>query len=148
MIETPAPVLLLKTVLRSRWAPIFKSGRFPSRILRCLLGCAAVSCALVNAAFGQTHGATAIVPSRLPAPPVSTNEQVILPPSVPDPFEPFNRGLWVFNKALLRDVVQPTARGYRFIVRKPVRTGIANFGRNISYPVRLFNNLLQRKWAG
>ena len=44
--------------------------------------------------------------------------------------------------------VKPTAKVYRLIVRKPVRTGIGNFGKNITYPGRLFNNLLQGKWAG
>ena len=34
------------------------------------------------------------------------------------------------------------------MVVKPVRTGIANFGRNITYPGRLINNLLQGKWSG
>ena len=31
---------------------------------------------------------------------------------------------------------------------KPVRTGIGNFGRNITFPGRLINNLLQGKWTG
>src|SRR5579884_130323 len=74
--------------------------------------------------------------------------KIVLPPSVPDPFEPFNRGVWLFNRVLLSDVVKPTAKGYRVVVRKPVRTAINNFGRNIAYPVRLVNNLLQRKWTG
>src|SRR5437879_3891105 len=73
---------------------------------------------------------------------------VVLPPSVPDPLEPMNRVFWTFNKALMSDVVKPTAKVYRFIVRKPVRTGIGNFGRNVTYPGRLINNLLQGKWAG
>jgi ABC-type transporter lipoprotein component MlaA/pimeloyl-ACP methyl ester carboxylesterase len=75
-------------------------------------------------------------------------DAVILPPSVPDPLEPMNRVFWAFNKGLMSDVVKPTAKVYRFIVRKPVRTGISNFGRNITYPGRLINNLLQGKWAG
>ncbi len=45
-------------------------------------------------------------------------------------------------------MVKPTAKVYRFVVRKPIRTGIANFGRNITYPGRLINNLLQGKCAG
>ncbi len=42
-------------------------------------------------------------------------------------------------------VVKPTAKVYRLIVVKPVRTGIGNFGKNITYPGRLINNLLQGK---
>jgi len=44
--------------------------------------------------------------------------------------------------------VQPTAKVYRLIVCKPVRTGIGNFGKNITFPGRLINNLLQGKWGG
>jgi ABC-type transporter lipoprotein component MlaA/pimeloyl-ACP methyl ester carboxylesterase len=75
-------------------------------------------------------------------------ESVVLPPSVPDPIEPFNRAMWAFNQGLMTDVVKPTSRVYRFVVAKPIRTGIGNFGRNLTYPGRLINNLLQKKWSG
>ena len=78
----------------------------------------------------------------------SVAEKVVLPKSVPDPIEPFNRVMWGFNKALMTDVIKPTSRGYRFVVVKPVRTSISNFGRNLTYPGRLINNLLQGKWSG
>src|ERR1039458_9207940 len=73
---------------------------------------------------------------------------VVLPKSVPDPLEPLNRAMWSFNKGLLTDVIKPTSRVYRSIVVKPVRTSIGNFGRNLTYPGRLINNLLQGKWTG
>ena len=73
---------------------------------------------------------------------------VVLPQSVPDPLEPFNRTMWDFNVGLMTDVVQPTSRAYRLVVPKPVRTGIGNFGKNLTYPGRLINNLLQEKWVG
>jgi ABC-type transporter lipoprotein component MlaA/pimeloyl-ACP methyl ester carboxylesterase len=73
---------------------------------------------------------------------------VVLPDSVPDPLERVNRVVWTFNKAVLSGVVRPTAKVYRLVVVKPVRTGISNFGRNIAYPGRLINNLLQGKWRG
>ena len=75
-------------------------------------------------------------------------ETVVLPQSVPDPIEPFNRAMWAFNKGLMTGVIKPTSRVYRFVVMKPVRTGIGNFGRNLTYPGRLINNLLQGKWNG
>ena len=75
-------------------------------------------------------------------------ETVVLPKSVPDPFEPFNRVMWGFNKALMTDVIKPSSRVYRFVVVKPIRTGIGNIGRNLTYPGRLINNLLEGKWAG
>ena len=73
---------------------------------------------------------------------------IVLPKSVPDPIEPLNRGIWAFNQGLMSGVIKPTSRVYRFVVVKPVRTGIGNFGRNLTYPGRLINNLLQGKWAG
>ena len=75
-------------------------------------------------------------------------ETFVLPKSVPDPLEPLNRVMWGFNKALMTSVIKPTSRVYRFVVVKPVRTGIGNFGKNLTYPGRLINNLLQGKWTG
>ena len=75
-------------------------------------------------------------------------ETVVLPKSVPDPIEPVNRVMWAFNKGLMTDAVKPTSKVYRFVVVKPVRTGIGNFGKNLTYPGRLINDLLQGKWSG
>jgi ABC-type transporter lipoprotein component MlaA len=75
-------------------------------------------------------------------------ETIVLPKSVPDPLEPVNRVVYSINKGIMTGVVKPTAKAYRLIVIKPVRTGIGNFGKNITFPGRLINNLLQGKWAG
>jgi ABC-type transporter lipoprotein component MlaA len=75
-------------------------------------------------------------------------QAVVLPKSVPDPLEPVNRVMWAFNKGLMRGVIKPTSRVYRFVVVKPIRTGIGNMGKNLTYPRRLINNLLQGKWSG
>jgi ABC-type transporter lipoprotein component MlaA/pimeloyl-ACP methyl ester carboxylesterase len=56
--------------------------------------------------------------------------------------------MWDFNLWLMTDVMKPTSRVYRFVVRKPVRTSIGYFGRNLTYPGRLINNVLQGKWTG
>lgn len=56
--------------------------------------------------------------------------------------------MWGFNKGFMTGVIKPTSRVYRFVVVKPVRTGIGNFGKNLVYPGRLINNLLQGKWTG
>ncbi|HEX7617169.1 MAG TPA: VacJ family lipoprotein, partial [Verrucomicrobiae bacterium] len=90
------------------------------------------------------HGQQSAISFTNPA----TAETVVLPKSVPDPLEPFNRVMWNFNVGLMTDVIKPTSRVYRFVVRKPIRTGIGNFGRNLTYPGRLINNLLQGKWSG
>ncbi len=96
-----------------------------------------MSCALVaRAEAGPT------------APDAPATNPIVLPASVPDPLEPFNRAMWDVNRALLLDVVRPSGKGYRFVVRPPIRRGISNIGRNMLYPQRAFNNLLQARWAG
>ncbi|MBC8001245.1 MAG: VacJ family lipoprotein [Opitutaceae bacterium] len=80
--------------------------------------------------------------------PPTAQETVVLPKSVPDPLEPLNRVIWSVNKGLMIGVIEPTSRAYRFVVVKPIRNGIGNFGRNLLYPGRLINNLLQGKWRG
>ncbi len=75
-------------------------------------------------------------------------ETFALPESVPDPIEPFNRVMWAFNRGVMTGIIKPTSRVYRFVVVKPVRTSIGNFGYNLTYPGRLINNLLQGKWDG
>ena len=85
----------------------------------------------------------AVGPTSLPA-----AEKVVLPKSVPDPLEPLNRAVWGFNKGLMTGVIKPASKVYRVVVVKPVRTGIGNFGKNLTYPGRLINNVLQGKWRG
>lgn len=75
-------------------------------------------------------------------------DEVVLPESVPDPLEPVNRVLWSANKGAMTTVVKPLGKAYRIVVIPPVRTGIRNFGRNLKYPGRLLNNLLEGKWGG
>ena len=75
-------------------------------------------------------------------------QTVVLPPSVPDPIEPFNRTMWAFNKGLMTDLIKPTSKAYRFVVPQPVRTGFGNMGKNLIYPDRAINDLLQGKWSG
>ncbi len=75
-------------------------------------------------------------------------EGIILPQSVPDPLEPVNRALWGMNRGIMVGVIKPTARAYRLVLGEPIRTGISHFGRNIIYPGRLINNLLEGRWAG
>ena len=95
---------------------------------------------LTLSAFAQT--------SMVAAAKSSAPEIVVLPKSVPDPIEPFNRIMWDFNEAVMTGVIKPTSRVYRFVVVKPIRTSIGNFGKNLTYPGRLINNLLQGKWHG
>jgi ABC-type transporter lipoprotein component MlaA/pimeloyl-ACP methyl ester carboxylesterase len=103
---------------------------------------------LVTSSLTQTAPSLPSERARTTALHESSAEIVVLPKSVPDPIEPVNRIVYAFNKGLMTGAVKPTAKVYRLVVAKPVRTGIENFGKNITFPGRLINNLLQGKWAG
>jgi phospholipid-binding lipoprotein MlaA len=60
-----------------------------------------------------------------------------------DPWEPFNRSVYTFNRAADRAVLRPVARGYDRITPAPVKSGISNFFRNLRSPVIMTNLLLQ-----
>lgn len=60
-----------------------------------------------------------------------------------DPWEPFNRSMYGFNRGLDKAIVRPVARGYRKAAPQPVRKGIGNFLTNIRYPVVILNLALQ-----
>lgn len=62
-----------------------------------------------------------------------------------DPWEGFNRKVFVFNDAIDRAVLKPVARGYRFITPSPVQTGVGNFFSNLGEPRTALNSLLQGK---
>jgi ABC-type transporter lipoprotein component MlaA len=89
--------------------------------------------------------ATNSTPYHVPQSPAGGS--IVLPSGFKDPIEPFNRAMWGFNKGFMSSVVRPFSRGYRCVVVKPVRTGIGKIGKNITYPDRLANNLLQGDWA-
>lgn len=65
-----------------------------------------------------------------------------------DPIEPWNRGAWRLNHALMVGVVQPLAWVYRLIVPSPVRNAVDRAATNLAWPRRLVTNLLQAKFAG
>src|ERR1700683_2092186 len=67
----------------------------------------------------------------------AAGDTIVLPSGFRDPIEPFNRAMWGFNKGFMNSVVRPFSRGYRYVVVKPVRTGIGKIGKNITYPDRL-----------
>jgi len=60
-----------------------------------------------------------------------------------DPFEGTNRVIMSFNEGVDKAVLEPVARGYRFITPKPVRSGVRNFLRNLKSPLVMGNELLQ-----
>ena len=62
-----------------------------------------------------------------------------------DPFEGFNRVMTSFNDRVYVYVLDPVARGWRFVVPEGGRKALGRFFDNLLYPLRLANNLLQAK---
>ncbi|MCG6657258.1 VacJ family lipoprotein [Halomonas campisalis] len=62
-----------------------------------------------------------------------------------DPWEGFNRRVFVFNDALDRAVLKPVSRGYRTVTPQPVQTGVGNFFSNLGEIRTALNSLLQGK---
>jgi len=64
---------------------------------------------------------------------------------VADPLSPWNRAMFHFNDKLYFWALKPLARGYKVIAPEFFRTGVKNFFRNITTPIRLVNCMLQAK---
>ncbi|PSB91571.1 VacJ family lipoprotein [Candidatus Pandoraea novymonadis] len=64
-------------------------------------------------------------------------------PNPADPIEGFNRAIFQFNDGLDRAVLTPVAKGYRFVMPKPVRIAITNFFSNIGDVCNVANSFLQ-----
>lgn len=109
---------------------------------------AALACLILESALAQPSTPTAANASTQSAPPGLAENSIVLPSRFSDPIEPFNRAIWGFNKGFMTSVVKPFSKGYRRVVVKPVRTGVGNMGKNLVYPRRLVNDLLQGQWAG
>jgi len=106
---------------------------------------------LLIAALGGLVFTSALAQPVMPAAtnsPPRAGDGIVLPSGFKDPLEPFNRGVWDFNKGFMTWCVRPFSRVYRHIVIKPVRAGLERMGKNWTYPDRLANNLLQGQWAG
>jgi len=55
-----------------------------------------------------------------------------------DPWEPYNRNMYTFNRTLDKAIFRPVATGYEAVVPDPVETGVTNFFDNLqSLPVML-----------
>jgi phospholipid-binding lipoprotein MlaA len=62
---------------------------------------------------------------------------------VADPIEPVNRFVFGFNDVLDRIIIEPLAKGYKFILPSFVRDSVQNFMHNLQSPLIVANNLLQ-----
>ena len=61
---------------------------------------------------------------------------------VKDCFESINRGIFAFNQGLDQIVIEPLAKGYRYLP-SPIRNGTSNVLSNLSNVVTIPNNILQ-----
>lgn len=64
---------------------------------------------------------------------------------VADPFEGFNRAVFVFNDKLYVYGLKPITKGYARVVPPFARKGVKNFFNNLFFPIRFVNALLQGK---
>ncbi len=68
--------------------------------------------------------------------------------SVSDPFEGTNRVVLDVNEAVDKAVLEPVARGYRFITPEAFRLALRNFLRNLKSPIIIANQMLQGDFEG
>lgn len=87
-------------------------------------------------------------PVTPPAQNAGSQKPSSFPDFLSDPLEPINRGVWAVNEGVMLGVIRPTGRVYRTVVPTQVRRSVKNFGRNITYPGRLVNHVLQGRWSG
>lgn len=66
--------------------------------------------------------------------------------AINDPLEPFNRGVFEFNRGIDGLFIKPLAEFYKLLLPPPVQTGIHNLLANLRLPVTFFNNILQWEW--
>lgn len=64
---------------------------------------------------------------------------------IADPISMWNRAMFHFNDKLYFWVLKPLARGYKAVTPDFFRTGVKNFFRNLTTPIRLVNCALQGK---
>ena len=65
--------------------------------------------------------------------------------TMPDPFQPLNRGFFWINNRLYFDALKPIARLYGFILPEQVRIGVRHAISNLHAPIRFANSVLQLK---
>ncbi|MGO3739845.1 MAG: MlaA family lipoprotein [Marinomonas foliarum] len=65
-----------------------------------------------------------------------------------DPWEGFNRSMFIFNDTVDGAVLKPVAQGYKAVTPTPVQKGVSNFFSNLGEIGNITNNLLQGKWDG
>jgi phospholipid-binding lipoprotein MlaA len=67
-------------------------------------------------------------------------------PEISDPLERVNRGVFWFNEQADRFVIKPVAKGYDWLLPRPVKRGVSNVFDNLFTPVVAVSDLLQGKF--
>ncbi|HLP81966.1 MAG TPA: VacJ family lipoprotein, partial [Nitrosomonas sp.] len=60
-----------------------------------------------------------------------------------DPLEPMNRAVFNFNEMVDNNVLEPAARGYKWVMPDPLELMVGNFFSNLNDVVVLSNSILQ-----
>lgn len=81
-----------------------------------------------------------------PAKPAEEVDEYAAKSDIYDPLQGINRAVFFLNDKIYTLVFRPIAKGYNFILPKPVRKGIDNAFENAKYPVRVVNCTLQGKF--
>ena len=63
-----------------------------------------------------------------------------------DPLEPINRVVFEFNEIVDDNILEPVAKGYKYVTPDPVEKGISNFFSNLGEINTIANDLLQLKF--
>lgn len=64
-------------------------------------------------------------------------------PAENDPMESINRGVFEFNQVVDNFVIEPVAKGYRYITPDPLRSRIGNVSDNLQEPLNMIHAFLQ-----
>ncbi len=62
-----------------------------------------------------------------------------------DPLEPMNRAIFSFNEAVDDTILEPVAKGYRYVTPDPIEDSITNFFNNLGEINTIVNSALQLK---
>jgi phospholipid-binding lipoprotein MlaA len=66
-------------------------------------------------------------------------------PNIYDPYEKYNRKIYIFNEKIDIYFFEKIAQAYRFSIPKPARNSVNNFFNNLYSPISAINSLAQGK---
>ena len=105
-----------------------------------------------QAAFAQTSSESQAPPGQAPSADNTSKEKDLEltydEPPIPDPFEPINRAVFVFNDGFYFCFLKPVTLGYKAVVSEPFRIGFRNAFYNLTSPIHIFNCMFQGKFRG